>query len=268
MMAESPFPPLGKSLAQGLRVVGSSPPILAVAFLSLLATWVLFAALGVQADPRGLAVLLPVLPAQVLGDASVAIPRGASAVSSISALAGLAALRAVTYGLLCLLIVAALRDGKASISEAMRSLPRVVVVFIGLYLVQFGLVLAGIQVLSLLLPQFGFLGMVAGLYFLGFSPVVAAAEGHAPGPAVRRGARAARLPGNRHLTLVLVYFLLLVYSGAIAPFPAFGPSTPNIGVWSYALVFTFVHISVLATLAYRWLLVRDQVPAVAPPRKR
>ena len=33
MMAESPFPPLGVSLAQGLRVVGSSSPILAVAFL-------------------------------------------------------------------------------------------------------------------------------------------------------------------------------------------------------------------------------------------
>jgi hypothetical protein len=150
----------------------------------------------------------------------------------------------------------------------MRSLPRVALVFAGLYLVQFGLVLAGIQVLSLLLPQVGFLGMVGGLYFLGFSPIVAAAEGHAPGQAVRRGTRAARLPGTRHLTLVLAYFLLLVYSGAIAPFPVFGPSTPAIGVWSYALVFTFVHVSVMATLAYRWLIVRDQVPLVAPPRKR
>ena len=267
LMAESPFPPLGVSLAQGLRVVGSSPPILAVAFLSLLATWGVFVALGEQPSPRTLAVLLPAPPVPVLGDAGVAIPRGTATWLSIGAVASLSALRGVTYGLLCLLIVGTLRDGRPSISMAMRALPRVALVTMGLYLAHFGLVLAGAQILDLLVPQFGFLGVAAGLYFLAFSTVIAAAEGQNPGQAIRRGARAARLPGTRHLTLVMAYFLVLVYSGAIAPFPVFGPSTPGVGVWSYALVFTFIHVAVLATLAYRWLLVRDEVPAVAPPRK-
>lgn len=269
LMAQSPFPTLGLSLAHGLRLVGSSPPILAVAFLSLLATWGVFVAFGADPDPRGLAVLLPVPPAQVLGDAGVAIPRGDATWSTIAGVGSFAAVRALTYGLLCLLIVGALRGGAASVSGAVRALPRLALVFAGLYLAHFGLVLAGAQMLELLVPGVGRLvAIAAGLHFLGFSTVIAAAEGHAPGQAVRRGVRAARLPGTRHLTLVMAYYLLLVYSAAIAPFPILGPSTPGIAAWSYALVFTFVHVSVLAAIAYRWLLVRDQVPAVAPPRKR
>ena len=265
---DSPFPPLGQSIALGLRVVGGSPPILAVAFLSLLATWGAFVGLGAAPDPRALAVLLPVPPVHVLGDAGVAIPRSATAFSSIAAVGSLAALRGVTYGLLCLLIVAALRGGTASIGDAVRSLPRVAVVFVGLYLVQFGLVVAGVQMLGLLLPEFAFLGIAAGLYFLAFSVAVAATEGHGPGQAVRRGVRAARLPGPRHLSFVMAYFLVVLYSGTIAPFPVLGPSTPGVAAWSYALGFTYLHTSVLAALVWRWLGVRDQVPVTAPPRKR
>ena len=266
---ESPFPPLGQSIATGMRVVGSSPAILAVAFLSLLATWGAFVLFGADPDPRGLAVLVPVPPVQVLGDAAVAIPRGDALWSTIVGVGSLAVLRGLTYGLLCLLIVAALRDGAASLSVAVRALPRVAVVFVGLYLAHFGLVLGGAQMLELLVPGVGRLvAIAAGFYFLSFSPILAAAEGEAPGQAVRRGVRAARLPGTRHLFLAMVYILVLVYSGAIAPFPVLSPATPGIAAWSYALVFTFVHVSVLAALAYRWLEVRDQVPVTAPPRKR
>lgn len=268
MMAESPFPPLGQSLAQGLRVVGSSPPILAVAFLSLLATWGVFVALGAEPSPRTLAVLLSAPPVHVFSDAPIAIPRGASATFSVAAVAGLAALRGITFGLLSLLIVDALRSGSASLGAALRALPRIALVFTGLYLIQFGLVLAAFQLLVGLLGQLAFLAIAAGLYFLVFSPIVAAAEGQGPAPAVRRGARAARLPGARHLTMVMAYFLVLFYSGAVAPFPVLGPATPSVGAWAYGLFSTFIHVSVLAAFAYRWLAVRDQVPAVAPRRKR
>lgn len=265
---ESPFPPLAQSIAAGMRAVGSSPQILVVAFLSLLASWGAFVLLGAEPDPRGLAVLFPVPPVHVLGDAIVAIPRGTPTVTTIASVGGLAALRALTYGLLCLMIVRTLRDGTVSLLGALRALPRIALVFVGLYLAQFGLVLAGAQILGLLLPQFGFLAIAAGLYLLGFAPIVAAAEGEGPGQAIRRGSRAARLPGTRHITLVMAYFLLLIYSGSIAPFPRLSPATPGIAAWSYALVFTFVHVSLLAAIAYRWLIVREQVPVVAPRRKR
>lgn len=257
----SPFPPLGQSIATGLRVVGSSPAILGVAFLSLLATWGAVVMLGADPDPRGLAVLVPVPPVQVLGDAAVAIPRGDALSSTIGGLASFSLLRGLTYGLLTLLIVGAFRDGAASLPVAVRALPRVGLVFVGLYLAHFGLVLAGAQILELLVPGIGRLvAIAAGLYFLSFSPIVAAAEGETPGQAVRRGVRAARLPGTRHLMLAMVYILVLMFSAAIAPFPALTPATPGMAAWSYALLFTFVHVSIIAALAYRWLGVREQVP--------
>jgi len=267
-LSESPFPPLGQSIAAGMRAVGSSPPILAVAFLSLLATWGVFLLLGTEASPRTLAILLSAPPVHVFSDAPIAIPTGASATSSIAAVAGLAALRGITFGMLTLLIVGVLRDGHASVRTAARALPKTALVFAGLYLVQFGLVLAAFQLVARLLGQLAFLAIVAGLYFLVFSPIVAAAEGDTPGQAVRRGARAARLPGTRHLTMVMAYFLILFYSGAVAPFPILGPATPSMGAWAYGLASTFLHVSVLAAFAYRWLIVREQVPVVAPRRKR
>ncbi len=267
-LTESPFPPLGQSIAAGLRVVGSSPPILAVAFLSLLATWGVFVVLGTEPSPRTLAILLSAPPVHVFSDAPIAIPVGAGATSSIAAVAGLAILRGITFGMLTLLIIEALRGGKASIRNAVRALPRTALVFAGLYLVQFGLVLAAFQLLVGLLGQLAFLAIAAGLYFLVFSPIVAASEGDTPGQAVRRGARAARLPGTRHLTMVMAYFLILFYSGAVAPFPVLGPATPSIGAWAYGLFSTFLHVSVLAAFAYRWLEVREQVPVVAARRKR
>jgi hypothetical protein len=249
-------------------VVGSSPPILAVAFLSLLATWGAFVLLGAEPSPRTLAVLLSAPPVHVFSDAPIAIPRDASATFSVGAVAGLAALRGITFGLLSLLIIDALRGGAVSVTAALRVLPRTALVFAGLYLVQFGLVLAAFQLLVGLLGQLAFLAIAAGLYFLVFSPVVAASEGDWPGQAVRRGARAARLPGTRHLTMVMAYFLVLFYSGAVAPFPVLGPATPSVGAWAYGLVSTFIHVSVLAAFAYRWLVVREQVPVAAPRRKR
>lgn len=265
---ESPFPPLGQSMAHGLRTVGGSPAILAVAFLSLLATWGAFVLLGTEPTPRALAVLLSAPPVHVFSDAPIAIPRGASATFSIAAVAGFAALRGITFGMLTLLMVDALRGGDASVTRAARALPRVALVFAGLYLVQFGLVLAAFQLLAGLLGELAFLVIAAGLYFLVFSPIVAASEGDGPGQAVRRGARAARLPGTRHLTMVMAYFLVLFYSGAVAPFPVLGPATPSLAAWAFGLVATFIHVSVLAAFAYRWVVVGEQVPVSAPRRKR
>lgn len=264
---QSPFPPMALSLARGLRAVGGSPAVLAVAFLFLLVTWGVFVLLGGEPGPRSLALLISTPPVHVFSDAPVALPSESSATFSILAVAGLAALRGITFALLTLLVVQTLREGRASPTDALRRLPRTAVVFAGLYLVQFGLVVAAFQLLFGLLGQLAVLSIVAGLYFLVFSPVIAAAEGDGPRQAVLRGVRAARLPGTRHLSLVMAYFLVLFYSGAVAPFGVLAPATPSIGAWAYGLVATFVHVSVLAAFAYRWLAVRDEVAAVPAKRR-
>lgn len=266
-MPESPFPALGVSLARGFLVVGRSPAILGVAFLSLLAAWATFTALGIDVGPRTLSLLLSAPPVHVFSDAPVALGPGTSALFPVLAIAGLAALRGISFGLLLLLIVQGLREGRTSLRDALRTLPRTSLVLGGLYLLQFGLVVAVFQLLVGFLGQLAVLSIAAGLYFLVFAPVVAAAEGDGPRVALRRGLRAARLPGTRHLSMVMVYFLVLFYSGAISPFGILTPATPSIEVWAYGLFLTFVHVAVLAAFAYRWIEVGDRVPATQGPRE-
>jgi len=259
-MPESPFPTLGKSMARGLRVVGASPQILATSFLGVLATWGVFVAIGSEPDPRAMSLLLSAPPVHAFIDAPVALSPGASGLFSGLVVAGFAALRGITFALLMLLIVQGLREGRTSVREALRALPRRAFVLGGLYLIQFGLVVAAFQLLVGFLGQLAVLSIAAGLYFLAFAPIVAAAEGDGPREALRRGFRAARLPGTRHLSMAMAYFLVLFYSGAIAPFSGLAPATPSIAVWAYGLFLTFVHVSVLAAFTYRWLEVRDRVP--------
>ena len=263
-LPESPFPPMGRSLLAGARAVAGSPVILATAFLGLLGTWALHVVFGPEPTPAGLAVLVSIPPVHVLGDAFLAIPRGASAAFSLGVVATLALLRALTFGTLCVLILQALRDGRPSARDAIRALPRILLVFAALYVLQFGLLLAGYVIVTGFLGQLGSLVAASvGLYFLAFSPVIAAAEGDLPAQALRRGARAARLPGTGHLLLVMGYVLVLSFSNAVAPFPVVGPATPSIAAWAYGLTLTFVHVSVLAALTYRWLAIREEVPAPA-----
>ena len=257
---ESPFPTLGRSMARGLRVVGASPQILASSFLGVLATWGVFVAIGAEPDPRAMSLLLSAPPVHAFIDAPVALSPGASGLFSGLAVAAFAALRGITFALLILLIVQGLREGRTSVREVLRALPRRAFVLGGLYLIQFGLVVAAFQLLVGFLGQLAVLSIAAGLYFLAFAPIVAAAEGDGPREALRRGFRAARLPGTRHLSMAMAYFLVLFYSGAIAPFSGLAPATPSIAVWAYSLVLTFVHVSVLAAFTYRWLEVRDRVP--------
>ena len=259
---ESPFPPLGTSLARGFRVAGASPAILATAFVSLLVIWAVFVLMGVEPTPGTLALLVSVPPVPILfSDAPLALGPEASGTAIALTVAGLAALRGITFGLMCLLIVQALREGRTSVLDAARALPRVAVVLTGLYLLEFGVVVAAFQLLVGFLGQLAVLLVPAGLYFLVFAMVVAASEGDGPLGALRRGVRAARLPGTRHLSLVMAYFLIFFYARAVAPFGILAPATPSIGAWAYGLVMTFVHVSVLAALVFRWLEVRDRVPA-------
>lgn len=264
---ESPFPTLASSVARGFRVVGSSPPILATAFLSLLVTWGVFVAMGSEVGPRTLSLLVSTPPVHVFTDAPVALAPRSTGVFSVLAVAGLAALRGLMFGLLILLIARTLREGGASMRAALGELPRVSVVVGVLYLVQFGLAVAALQLLVGFLGQLAVLTIAAALYFLVFAPIVAGAEGEGPRQALRRGLRAARLPGTRHLSMVMAYFLLLFYSGAIAPFGLLTPATPSIAVWAYGLTMTFVHVSVLASFVYRWIEVRDEVPQVPSPQR-
>lgn len=262
--APSPFPTLGVSMVRGLRAVGSSPVILTVSFLSLLLTWGAVAALGVETTPRFLAALMSISPAHVFSDFPAAFSAaGGSLAMAVLASAGMGLLRALTFGLLMMLLLGSMEDGVPNLTASLRRLPRVAVTLLSLYVVEVVLAFTLLQVVAGFLGQLSILVVVAGIYFLAFVPVVATVENVPLQEAFRRGVRAARLPGTRHLTLVMVYFLFLFYLAAVSPFGLLAPATPGVLTWAFALVATFLHTSVLGALIHRWLVVRDRVPSGA-----
>jgi hypothetical protein len=259
-----PYPPLGVSLAVGLRAAGSSPVILATAFLTVLAAWALFAALGFPVPPGPLAALLALPPLHVLFDAQLvqAAAEGTAVLVAISV--GVVAFRAATLGLLVLLVVDGLENGTASFRRVIGRLPRVWAGLVQIYLLELALILAVPLLLeSFLGPQVGqlgiLLGLVFGLYFLAMAPVVAATEDLRAQDAIRVSARAARLPGLRHFGLVFLYFFLVIFVILqVSPPGLLSPATPSILVWSFVLAATIVHMGVLGAFAYRWSSVRNE----------
>lgn len=269
----SPFPSFGVSLARGFRAAGSSPAILAVAFLSMLALWGGYALLEAVPSPRIMTDLLALPPVHINFDVSQVTTAAETTFAASALVFAAMAVRSVLLGLLTLLLLGALRDGAPDLRDAFARLPKVAVALLVVYIAEVGLVLAvPILVQTIGGAQLAVLGglatLIFGLHFLGLAPVIAAADGD-PGPeALRRSIRAARLPGMRHLGLVLAYFFFVFYSSLAAPSELQAPATPTIAIWALVLFTTFVHVGVLGAFAYRWLIVRDRVPATERPPAR
>lgn len=265
-MAQSPFPPFRTSLARGLWSVAAAPLTLAWTFVSLLVTWAVFVSLGEAPSPSLLAVLLSVSPAHLLVDLPVAFEAGGG-VAILVALAVIVLVRALTFGLLILLIQGWLEDGRPELRRAVRRLPAALSGLFSVLLIEVAVMYALVSLASGFLGPLAPLAVVAALYFLAFVPVVAVVEGGSLQTTFRRGFRAARLPGTRHLTLVMGYFLAFFYAASVSPFGIVTSATPGPLVWTFALVVTLIHAGVLGSLVYRWLAVRDQVSADPAPRR-
>jgi hypothetical protein len=257
----SPYPPLGVTLARGLRAVGGSTGTLTAVFLAVLVTWLAFLAVGEESNPRFMVAEVAVPPVNIfLTDISTMFGFAESAVAMLALLAGLGVLRAGTLGAVLLMVDRTLRGSEASLSDLARRFPMLFLTLFAVYLVEVTAALVIQQVTtSFIGPQFYFLGLVAALYFFVMVPVVAAAEAAPARVAFRRGLRAARLPGTRHLALVMAYVLLLLTILLIMSGPALAPVTPSFTTWVLVLLAGFVHVGVLAAFHYRWIAVRDDV---------
>lgn len=266
----SPMPPLGRTLRHAAAAVAGAPVVLAATFLGLLVLWGGFALLGADLSPQGMVYVMGVPPIYVLLDVGVvqSLVRS-STTGALVAVVGLGVGRALILGTVTLLVLGAVR-GEVDLRSDLRRLPKVAVAQFGIYGVELGLFLVLLVfVQSLLGPVAILLLLVVGLLFLGFAPVVAAAEPVPSGKALRLGFRAARLPGPRHLTLVLMYLLVVLYAGAGATSAAgaASPVTPSILTWGMALLTTFIHAVVLGGLAYRWDSVRELILAAEADRE-
>jgi hypothetical protein len=261
----SPYPPLGVTLARGLRTIGASWPTMATVFVAALMTWIAFAAFGEESNPRFMVSELAVPPANIfLTDISTMFSFGGSAVGTLGVMVGLAVLRAATFGAILLMIDRRARTPDATLGETAKRFPKLFVTLVAVYIIEVTVAVVVQQVaVGLIGPQFFLLGVIATLYFLAMVPVVAAAEDASAQESLRRGFRAARLPGTRHLGLVMAYAILMLTLLLLMPGAVLAPATPTFTTWLLVLLASFVHASVLAGLHYRWLVVRDEVPATA-----
>jgi len=135
------------------------------------------------------------------------------------------------------------------------------------------------SVLGAILGLFGLVGgLVLGMYFLVYAPVVAVVEGRKLRDALQLGLRAARARGPQHTLFVFTYsfaslVLLFISFGGVAV-----QATPSVFAWAYALGLTAVHVGLVATLVDRWRSLREpviaaveaqrQARAAARPRRR
>jgi hypothetical protein len=238
-----------------------------VAFLMTLGLWGAYAAMGADPPPQGLVLLTGLPPVNVSLDVALVNRATESAASNTALILGGAGVRAALVALLALLMAARLQGERPA--QALRRLPRVSGVLFLMISIEYALVIAVPLLLqSLLGPALGQLGIIAalvlGLHYLGMAPAIAATEPDAPGEVLRRSVRAARLPGPRHLLLVVAYFSFVFWTASITPAGQVPPATPSAAVWAIALIASFVHVGVLGTFLFRWLAVRDQVPHTQP----
>jgi hypothetical protein len=258
-----------------MRAVGRSPALLVATFAGALALWLAYTAYGVDlaASPSGMILLESLPPLQSFLDVQLlAAGRPASSTTIVGLGLGVMAARALLATVWIMLILRSLgaakpeaakpevASGAASSRQGVRKYP----VMLGIQAVFLVLMFAALAVAPAFLGvQLGQLGVIvallAGIYFLVFAPVIAVTEGVGFREAFRLSARAARLPGPRHMTLTFSYVAFSLFILATAPVSPVFEATPSIVIWLYALFVAFLHVSVLAALTFRWLLVREHV---------
>jgi hypothetical protein len=273
----SPYPPLGVSLIHGLRTVGGSPLILGCVFLASLVAWMGLVLIRAEPAPNVMANQLVLWPLQatgfppgiVLPDLFFVFSALPEPLGALPLLIASAVVRSSILGTLLILIDQDLREGRPALATVGRRLPSVGTTLFAVYVIEVTVVyLAFLVVFPFLGAQFGVILSLAAFYFLVMVPVVVAAEGARARDAFGRAFRAARLPGTRHLSLTLVYVLFLFAITSLTARAVLAPATPSFFTWLFVLMAGFLQVGVLAAFHYRWLAVRDQMPAPEPAQRR
>lgn len=262
---DSGWPSIGKALGRGFITVGSSPLVLLSSFVLVFALWLALIGLGLEGPPGRLVNLLALPPISTYFDALNGVTiYGFGPMGFIAATAFLL-VRSVLLALITALIVW-VYEGEGTLGETLARGARVIPVAMAVNLLTLAMMVAGSIVLPVLGAGLGFLAsvltLVAALFLFVFAPVVALREPGRPLlDVVRRGARAALMPGSRHLLMCLFYiFLTLPILVALAPGGALLGVNPAAATWVYALLCTYVHLSFLAAFAFRFMSIEDEVP--------
>ncbi|MFM8999596.1 MAG: hypothetical protein ACKOKE_05995, partial [Actinomycetota bacterium] len=262
----TPHPPVGRSVLRGLGAVAWSLPTLVTAFVLVPVLWLGLLALGFEGPIGRLASLVAIPPLSTYTDALNATAIFGYGTTSFLATAGFLVVRAVVSGVLAGLALGALEGWtwRLAVLRGIRAIPAAAIsALLGL-----SVLVVGSVIFPLLGPGLGFLGsilaLVAALLLFVHGPIAAVIEPLPAFEAVRKGMRAATMPGSRHLLLsVLYFFVALPLVPALAPQGSDLGVNPSLAAWLYALVATWVHVGFLAAFAFRYATIRDLVPPPA-----
>ena len=278
------------TVARGLFTVGESPVLVISSSLAAVVLWLIFTAYGAHLGRfPGLMAMLEALPpvhSLFLDISALVGGSSSSALVALAFLTGLLALRAALLAFWLSFIRTRLpgaplapedeADRAAgwtrSVSRAMGRAARVYGAMVGMEAGFFALSMATAFVaVAFALGQFAVIGaLVGGVYFFVYTPVIIAMEGAGVREAARLSFRAARFPGPRHMVASFSYLVVALFVSVFVPPSRVAAATPDLVTWLFVLFMSFVHLSALATFAYRWLLIRERVLEAArtsPPRR-
>ncbi|MGZ5353960.1 MAG: hypothetical protein ACXWDS_03565 [Actinomycetota bacterium] len=267
----SPLPPIGRSIGRGMLAVAVQPALLVLTMVLVAATWLVLVGLGFEGVPSRLVDALALPPLSTYFDLGSGASLYGIGPSFLIYLGVSVAVRTIVYAVLTGLVLEALEDGRVSLYGALRGLQAIPTMLV-VQVASFSLIVAGNLVFPVLGPGIGFLGFVAalvgGLYFLGFAPTASIREGRPVMETIRRSARAAMLPGGRHLVLCSLYFFLaLPVVLGFAPGGGRITANPTLASWVFILLVNVGHVGFMAVFAYRWIVAEPAVPD-EPVRRR
>ena len=265
------MPRVRTTFARGVAVVVSTPVILVGTVGGVFVIWLGTLLLGFQGPASSLASALAMPPIGTLFDLRIAGQvLGTDTGSFVAGILGSTLLRSVVIGILLGLAVDVLESGRLSSSGIRRGLlaaPTIVIVSV----IEIGFVLVS-NVLSQIVGRglglfVGVATIAAAVFLLGYAPVAQLREGRGILMSLSRSSAAARIPGSSALAMALLY---TVPGLLILQTPAGGLGVnPSPLMWVFVLFANVLHVAVLATYAYRWMCVEDEVPEpVARARSR
>ena len=268
----SPLGRLTTALGRGFLVAGGSWPILLVSFVALFGEWAVLIAMGTRTTPRFLvtAMALPPIGSAIDYQSAQALGGTAGIVVGFALLV----LRAFVVAVLAGLIIGVLEGGRASLRDARRGL-RAVPFVVAINVVGLSALLVGGSLLQVLGFGLQFLGNVmlitALLHFLGFVPAIAVRERLGLIDTLRRSRAAASLAGGQQFTFCLLYVVALLFVlpllGTLNESGGLITANPSVSAWLYGMVATYVNVSFLAALSYRWMAAEPYL-AAQPVRRR
>jgi hypothetical protein len=267
--APSSVPRMRSSFVRGLAAVMASPLLVIGITVWLLGGWFVLVALGFQGPFAILVGVFALPPFGTSVDVTLSVGLFGSRAGQLGVFAFMV-VRSVVLAFETAVVVDQLELGRLSPSawvRALRAFPTALAVnMVGLAL---------LFVTSFIVPFLGGgigllleLGaLVLGVYFFAAATVISVAEGRRMPECMQRSIRAARMPGSNNLTFAVLYVVPTL--ALLSPIPKPGSQigvNPTAGAWVLVLVVNLLHAAMLAAIAYRYLMVAEEVPERPPQR--